>query len=57
MTENKIISRLKKSKLSRRKELAKLSFPEKILILVRLQEMFNSINTVKGKKRVIVWKI
>lgn len=57
MTKNKIINHLKKNKISRRKELAKLPFPEKILILVRLQEMANSINKIKGRKQITVWKI
>lgn len=57
MTKNNIINRLKKSKAIRRKELANLSFSEKILILVRLQEMVNSVNKVKGKKSITVWEI
>ena len=57
MTKNDIVNHLKKNKATRRKELAKLSFPEKILILVRLQEMVNSVNKMKGKRPVLVWKI
>lgn len=57
MTKNKIINQVRKNKATRRKKLAKLPFHEKILILIRMQEMVNSINKVKGKKGVAVWKI
>lgn len=57
MANNRIINRLKKQKMVRRKELALLSFHEKILILVRLQALVNSVNRVKGKKQIMVWKV
>lgn len=57
MTKNKIVNDLKTAKIARRKELARLSFPEKIVILLRLQEMFNGINKAKGKRPIAVWKI
>ena len=57
MTKNKIISHLRTSKMARRKELAKLSFPEKILILIQLQKMVDSINKIKGRHRIAIWKL
>jgi hypothetical protein len=43
--------------MARRKELAKLSFPEKILILIQLQKMVDSINKIKGRHRIAIWKL
>jgi hypothetical protein len=57
MTTNRIVNHLKKAKLARRRELAKLSFPEKILILIRLQKMVDGINQIKGRRRIVVWKL
>lgn len=39
------------------KEMAKLSFEEKIEILVKLQKIANDIRPVSGKKQGRVWKI
>ena len=48
---NKEINRLFKAKISFHKELAKISFEEKIEILVRLQKMANGIQVFSAKKR------
>ena len=39
------------------KEMAKLSFEEKIEILVKLQKIANDIRSANGKKQRKVWKI
>lgn len=39
------------------KEMAKLSFEEKIEILVKLQTIANDIRSVNGKKQRKVWKV
>ena len=57
MIRNKIIDHLKKQKIARRRALAMLSFPEKILILVHLQDLINSVNKIKGRQQINVWKI
>ena len=57
MIRNKIIDHLKKQKIARRRALAMLSFPEKILILVHLKDLKNSVKKIKGKQKINFWKI
>ena len=54
------INRLFKAKISFHNELAKMSFEEKIKILVRLQKMANDIqvfSTKQRKRRQKIWEI
>ena len=57
MENKKFTHHLQKVKLARRRKLAQLSFPEKILILVRLQKLANDINKIKGRKPIVIWKV
>ncbi|GAG30057.1 unnamed protein product [marine sediment metagenome] len=51
------IKKLFKEKELFHKDLAKLSFEQKIKMLVRLQEIANDMKSVVGKKKRTVWKV
>ncbi len=51
------IEKIFESKKLFHKELAKLSFEEKIKILIKLQEIANDIKLATGRKTNRVWKI
>ena len=51
------IEKLFRSKKLFHEELAKISFEEKIKMVVRLQGITNSIKSIVGKRKKRVWKI
>ena len=51
------VKEMSRTKMERRRQLAKLPFEEKIPILLRLQSIAVEISRAGGRKRYQVWKL
>lgn len=57
LTRTEILEKIIRGKKLRRNELSKLSFKDKIDILIHLQQMAKGIKTIGKEKNRVVWKI